>query len=280
LTLYIVPEKDDKLALLVKLSKSLAEALRDCSTQSGNSQFAIHTCCTVHRNVSIEIVMVQAGADNQQSNPITTVKPDVIVIIRADWGIVMGEWIKTQYTDVPLNLQVDRIFACGCCFYAGKCQPHHTESMLAQFMETQAPNLATAESIVVGSRVYLTCGRMFQMGTVSRIKNGEGNDTQISIQMQDRLVEVGQLWMARAEKVDGFVLEKVGFSHQGTDRITSHQDWRDILAPGKMMTNKIIGIVLTVSTYRHSMEFQLPTSLSRTWILNQLFWNKWHEVNT
>jgi len=34
--------------------------------------------------------------------------------------------------------------------------------------------------------------------------------------------------MARAEKVDGFVLEKVGFSHQGTDRITSHQYW-DIL---------------------------------------------------
>jgi len=36
--------------------------------------------------------------------------------------------------------------------------------------------------------------------------------------------------MAGAEKVDRFVLEKVEFSHQGTHRITSHQDWRDILA--------------------------------------------------
>jgi len=70
--------------------------------------------------------------------------------------------------------------------------------MLAQFMETQAPNLATAESIVVGSRVHLTHGGVFQMGTVSRIKDGEENENQISIQMQDRLVEVGQSWMARA----------------------------------------------------------------------------------
>jgi len=70
--------------------------------------------------------------------------------------------------------------------------------------------------------------------------------------MQDRLVEVGQSWMARAEKVDGFVLEKIEFSHQGTDRITSHQDWRDILAPGKMMTDEILGTVLTVSIYGQS----------------------------
>jgi len=64
--------------------------------------------------------------------------------------------------------------------------------MLAQFMETQAPNLATAESTVVGLRVYLTCGGVFQMCTVSRIKDGKGNKNQISIQMQDRLVEVWQ----------------------------------------------------------------------------------------
>jgi len=48
--------------------------------------------------------------------------------------------------------------------------------------------------------------------SVSRIKDGEGNENQISIQMQDRLVQVGQSWMARAEKANGFVLEKVGFS--------------------------------------------------------------------
>ena len=102
------------------------------------------------------------------------------------------------------------------------------------------------------------------MGTVSRIKNSEGNEIQISIQMQDRLVEVERLWMARDENVDGFVLEKVEFSHLGTDRITSHQDWRDILAPGKMMTDEIIGTVVTVSIYGHSKELQLPTSLAKT----------------
>jgi len=223
LTLYIVPERDAELALSMKPSECLAKALRDRSLQSGNSQFAGHKYCTMHRNVNIEIVTVQAAADDEHSNSFTAVKPDVIVILRADRGIVMGKCIKTQYTDVQLNL--DSIFACRCCFHAGKCQPHQTESMLAQFTETQAFNLATAESIVEGSRGFLTCGGVFQMGggvfqlgTVSRIKDGEDNEIQISIQMQDRLVEIRQSWMARVDKVDGFVLEKVGVSHQGTDR--------------------------------------------------------------
>jgi len=90
--------------------------------QSGNGQFANHTCCTMHRNVNIEIVMVQVAADDKHSNHITIVTPDVIVILRADRGIEMGEWIKTKFTDVQLNLY--KIFACGCCFHAGKCQPH------------------------------------------------------------------------------------------------------------------------------------------------------------
>ena len=114
------------------------------------------------------------------------------------------------------------------------------------------------------------------MGTVSRIKDGEENENQISIQVQDRLVEVGQSWMARAEKVDGFVLEKVGLSHQGTDRRTS----RDILATEKMMTDAILGTVSTVSIYGHSKELQLPTSLDKTWILIESFWNQWHKVCT
>jgi len=125
LTLYMVPEKDAESAFSMKPSKSLTKALCDCSMQSENGQFANHTCCTMHRNVNIEIVTVQAVVDDEHSNPITTVNPDVIVILRADQGIVMGEWIKTQYTDIHLNL--DRIFACGCCFHAGKCQPHQTK---------------------------------------------------------------------------------------------------------------------------------------------------------
>jgi len=183
LTLYIVPEKDAKLALSMKPSKSLAKALHNRSMQSGNGQFANHICCKLHRNVNIGIVTVQAAADDEHLSPITTVKLDVMVILRADRGIVMGEWIKTQYTDVQLNL--DRMFGCGCCFHAGNCQPHRTESILAQSIKTQAPNLATARSIVVGSRVYFTCGRVFQLGTVSRIKDGERNEDQISIQMHD-----------------------------------------------------------------------------------------------
>ena len=60
---------------------TIAKAQRDCSMQSGNGQFANHTCCTLHRNINIEIVTVQAAADDKNSNPIRTVKPDVIVII-------------------------------------------------------------------------------------------------------------------------------------------------------------------------------------------------------
>jgi len=82
---------------------------------------------------------------------------------------------------------------------------------------------------------------------------------------------VGQSCIARDEKLDGFVFGKVGFSHESTDRITSHQDWRDILAPGKMMTNKILGTMLAVSIYGHSKELQLPTSLAKTCILKESF---------
>jgi len=46
------------------------------------------------------------------------------------------------------------------------------------------------------------------------------------------------------------------------------------------MTDEIIGTVLTVRIYGHSKELQLPTSLTKTWILNESFWNKWHKVNT
>ena len=93
MTLYIVPEKDAKLALSMKLSQSLAKALRDRSVQSGNGQFANHTCCTMHtvRNINIKIVTVQAAADDEHLSPITTVKLDVMVILRAIRGIVMGE---------------------------------------------------------------------------------------------------------------------------------------------------------------------------------------------
>jgi len=37
---------------------------------------------------------VQAAVEHEHSNPITTIKPDVIVILRADRVIVMGEWIQ------------------------------------------------------------------------------------------------------------------------------------------------------------------------------------------
>jgi len=162
LTLYIAPEKDAELVLSMKPSKSLAKALRDRSVQSGNGQFANHICCTMHRNVNIEIVTVQAAADDEHSNPITTVKPDVIVILRADRGIVMGEWIKTKYTDVQLNL--DRMFAYGCCFHAGKCQPHQTESMLAQYYGNTSPSSCN-------SRKY--CGRIAGLSYVWRsVLNG------------------------------------------------------------------------------------------------------------
>jgi len=48
----------------------------------------------MHRNVNIKIVTVQAAVDDEHSNPTTTIKPDVSVILRADRVIVMREWIK------------------------------------------------------------------------------------------------------------------------------------------------------------------------------------------
>jgi len=76
----------------------------------------------------------------------------------------------------------------------------------------------------------------------------------LHVRSLNRLVEVGLSWTARAEKVDGCVLEQIGFSQQGTDSITSHQDWRDILAQKISTTDEILSTVLTVSIYGHSKD--------------------------
>jgi len=47
-----------------------------------------------------------------------------------------------------------------------------------------------------------------------------------------------------------------------------------------MMTDEILGTMLAVSIYGHREELHLPTSLAKTWILNESFWNKWHKLNT
>jgi len=46
------------------------------------------------------------------------------------------------------------------------------------------------------------------------------------------------------------------------------------------MTDEILGTVLSVSICGHSKELQLPTSLAKTRILSESFWNKRHKVNT
>ena len=97
--------------------------------------------------------------------------------------------------------------------------------------------------------------------------------------MQDRLVDLGQSWMACDEKVDGCVLEKLGLSHQSTDRITSHQDWRNILAPEQLMTNEILVTVLNVSMYGYRKELQHQYDWPKhgfEWIVLK----KWHKANT
>jgi len=67
--------------------------------------------------------------------------------------------------------------------------------------------------------------------------------------MQDRIVGVDQSWMACDEEVGRFVLGKIVFFHQGTDRITSHQDWWDVFAVENMRTDDILGTMPTVSIH-------------------------------
>jgi len=60
----------------MKLSTSLAKALRDRSMQLGNKPYMLHNA----QERQLEILTLQAAADDEHSNPITTIKPDVIVI--------------------------------------------------------------------------------------------------------------------------------------------------------------------------------------------------------
>jgi len=96
LTSYRVPEKEPESALLMKLGGSLAKALRDHSVQSRNGQFANHACFAMHKSINIEIVMLQAAVNHKHSDPITTFKPDMIVILRADRNKFYKTLRKTQ----------------------------------------------------------------------------------------------------------------------------------------------------------------------------------------
>jgi len=102
------------------------------------------------------------------------------------------------------------------------------------------------------------CGRSADLScTFGRFWDGYGGQVREwqrkakskRFQMQDRIVGVDQSWMACDEEVGRFVLGKIVFFHQGTDRITSHQDWWDVFAVENMRTDDILGTMPTVSIH-------------------------------
>jgi len=59
---------------------------------------------------------------DDDGNALTTIKPDVAAVLRAQREIQHGEFIRYQNTDQSEHLE--KIFKCECCFQVGLCQPH------------------------------------------------------------------------------------------------------------------------------------------------------------
>jgi len=89
----------------MKITLSLRHLLQSRSKWKGVGQSANHTFCQRHQNVELQFITVQAMQEDDDGNALTTVKPDVAVVLRAKREVQPGEFIRYQYTDQSEHLK-------------------------------------------------------------------------------------------------------------------------------------------------------------------------------
>jgi len=92
--LHIVPCEDAELVLSMEITSSLRHSLQSQSEWKGVGQYVNHTCYKRHQNVELQFIMVQAMQEDDNGNALTTVKPDVTVVLRKKLEIQPNEFIR------------------------------------------------------------------------------------------------------------------------------------------------------------------------------------------
>ena len=131
-----------------------------------------HTCCKRHQNVELQFITVQAMQEDDDGNALTTVKPDVVAVLRAKREIQPGEFIRYKYIDQSEHLK--KIFDCECCFHVGMCQPHGQKSMLKRLAAAPKQIFPEMRTPKVGALVIVKTGGVAQQWRVSNIKIATG----------------------------------------------------------------------------------------------------------
>ena len=91
---------------------------------------------------------MQAMQEDDDGNALTTVKPDVAVVLRATHEIQPGEFIRYQYTDQSEH--VNKTLDYACCFHVGLCQPHGQKSILEKLAATPKQSFPATRAPKVG----------------------------------------------------------------------------------------------------------------------------------
>jgi len=92
--LHIVPCEDAELVLSMEITSFLRHSLQSQSEWKGVGQYVNHTCYKRHQNVELQFIMVQAMQEDDNGNALTTVKPDVTVVLRKKLEIQPNEFIR------------------------------------------------------------------------------------------------------------------------------------------------------------------------------------------
>jgi len=162
---HVVPCENADLALFMEITPSLRHSLQSRSEWKGVGQFANHTCCKRHQNVELQFITVQAMQEDDDGNALTTVKPDVAVVLRATREIQPGEFIRYQHTDQSEH--VNKTLDCDCYFHVGLCQPHGQKFILEKLAATLKQSFPATTTPKVRALVIVKTGGVTQQWRVT-----------------------------------------------------------------------------------------------------------------
>ena len=97
-------------------------------------------------------------------------------------------------------------------------------------------------------------------------------DRMVRIQGKDRTLEVERCWSFYDTESKFFWLQQMGFFYGSyRQRLTSFQQWQDLLDLREMMGNEVLYMLLAWTTYGHSQTLGLPAAFSNTWLADTDF---------
>jgi len=192
--------------------------------------------------------------EDDDSNALTTVNPDVAAVLRTKHEIQPCEFIRYQYTDQSEHLK--KIFECECCFHVGLCQPHGQKFMLKRLATALKQSFPETRTPRVGALGLVKPEGVAQQWRVSNMKITPG--TLVTMKFKNSKMIVDESWFVFDANSGCLFLQRLGFfDDMALKRTTnSYEVWRDILNPEKMINGEALMVLLEWTIYKFMKEEQ------------------------